>query len=470
MKNKVHKIKCLFIMVILYGTLFAVSGCKEEKPATTDTATELEIDVDISMTKIKDDVGAEAYWSERVSTDNNISIEADVVIPDATAMKIVQAQERYFSPEEKEEIIRLFTDETVHVYSMVISEDMTVSQLEEEIKWFEEYMESTSEYASSEELADMEDYLQELYGYLENASDDYKVAEDFEGQYYISKYGDYDYIFSFVGDSEFPSTSAFTMEIQDYKTRYDGKEYEKIAFDILNRYSYTDNMCEMTEEEACEQAMAIAGSIGEGDFEIIEVFPLTCRGWTEDVIITDGWEEEWNEGYIVTLYREIDGIAVDGRMWESVRQRMLNSSGVGDYTGDELEEHEHSLNYGYEKFVIAINDDGIVRLEYSSPYIIGEPLSDETELLSYNTIQDIILEELLANQELYKNAVFNKLELKYYPVRYEDNNESNYAIMPVWILTQEDIFDTKRYVIVNAIDGEIIDIAGNEKVFTYDKQ
>lgn len=460
----------IYKLTIILGIVILLSGCGESKKEVSQETPLSEIDVDLSMTMIKDDVGAEDYWSESVSTDNNISIEADVFIPDATSMQIVQAQERYFSPEEKEEIIRLFTDETVYIYSRAISEDMTVSQLEEEIKWFEEYMESASEYASSEELNTMEEYLQELYGYLENAPTDYKVAEDYMGQCFISKYGNYDYIFSFVGDSEFPTTSGFVMEIQDYKTRYDGKEYEKISFDILNRYSYTDNMCEMTEEEACEQAKNIADSIGEGDFKIIEVFPLSCKGWTEDVIIPDGWDDEWNEGYVITLYREINDIEVDGRLWENARQIMLNSSGVEELTGEEIKEDEYSLNYGYEKFVIAINDDGIVQLEYSSPYMIGEPISEETELLSYNKIQDIITEELVANQDLYKNVIFNKLELKYYPVRYEDNNESNYAIMPIWILTKEDIFDTKCYVMVNAIDGEIIDIASNEKIFVYDKQ
>lgn len=130
----------LFKSSILLVLMLILVGCENNKVTTETTNVDLgDIDVDLSMVNVKDRVGAEDYWSENVSSDKSVFIEADVVIPDVSDVKIIQAEERYFTPEEKEEIIRVFSDEDIYVYPMNI-EDWTVSQLEEEIEWFEEYI------------------------------------------------------------------------------------------------------------------------------------------------------------------------------------------------------------------------------------------------------------------------------------------------------------------------------------------
>ena len=451
----------LFKSSVLLVLMLILAGCENNKVTTETTNVDLgDIDVDLSMVNVKDRVGAEDYWSETVSSDKSVFIEADVVIPDVSDVKIIQEEERYFTPEEKEEIIRVFSDEDIYVYPMNI-EDWTVSQLEEEIEWFEEYIEAVSDNSSQEELDKMDEELQELYAYLEDAPTDYSVADDFSGQRYISKYNGYDYLFAFFGEVEYPYYSSFYMETEDYKTRCDGKVYESITFDMSDRYTFSENMCVLTEDDACAQAKSIAEALGYGDFTVGSVHPLLCNGWSENNVI----EDSWYEGYNITLYREIDGIEVDGRSWEEVRENMLNNSGI--VMESEQEGEEVYTNYGYEKIIIAINDNGILRLDYMSPFLIKEVISEDTELLDYNSIQDILIDEINYNYEIYKNVVFNKLEFKYYPVRYdEEGSNINYAIVPVWILTVEDSYETRYYVMVNAIDGEIIHIEDNEKLYT----
>ena len=91
-------------------------------------------------------------------------------------------------------------------------------------------------------------------------------------------------------------------------------------------------------------------------------------------------------------------------------------------------------------------------------------ISGSVEMLSLKNIEQIIKEQLKNNADKYeleRNTSFNNMQLTYF--RLKDKNETaKYSYVPVWSFSRLVDSQKKNVILVNAIDGTIIN---SEDVF-----
>ena len=130
--------------------------------------------------------------------------------------------------------------------------------------------------------------------------------------------------------------------------------------------------------------------------------------------------------------------------------------------------------WGYERMTFIIDDSGIVEMVWSAPYELADTITKTAKILTFTEIQDIFEKMIMVNNANYSEY---GMDLKVTGVRLglaritEQNNLKSGLLIPAW-----DFFGTaeyhygdeeldsytendpgKSYLTVNAIDGSIID-------------
>ena len=132
------------------------------------------------------------------------------------------------------------------------------------------------------------------------------------------------------------------------------------------------------------------------------------------------------DGYKLTYTRTLSGIPVNYSCWETWRDDMYDSYGYPP---------------GYENWKVVLDDLGeIVQLSANFPYIVGDQVAEDCELMPFEQIWQIFREVAplsIMYQESEGNvqASINRIDFGYMPIRQQDGG---FLLSPVW-----DFYGTK---------------------------
>ena len=208
----------------------------------------------------------------------------------------------------------------------------------------------------------------------------------------------------------------------------------------------------MTKDEAVKKAEEFQNKlgrasqvyIGTSDYEwsagVIEDGDDTVKtDDTESVIKDTAW------GYIVDYGEGVDGIAFC---------KSLDFTRNMDIW-ENLDNYDDFIPYGNSSFIVT--DQGVTEFSISYPVdIVNE--SKNVELLSMDTIKEIIKDDMTKNSDQYdftQNHTYNNLKLGYIRLR-DASDKDKYTYVPAWCLSKQDMGYDRYPVYVNAIDGTII--------------
>ena len=181
----------------------------------------------------------------------------------------------------------------------------------------------------------------------------------------------------------------------------------------------------------------------------------------EEGVLTDA------QGFLITCSRKISG------------QNLFQPKSLGS-ARIQLEEALYSAPLKKEQLQIFVNEDGIYGLWWNDPLEVVEKLTEQIELLPFETIQNNVVENLkighswaadhktrAANGELpptRKGRVY-EMELTYTIIQ-ERNNSGYYLMVPTWVISYQtenamnsQYLVSPYYLAVNAIDGSRIQLS-----------
>lgn len=217
---------------------------------------------------------------------------------------------------------------------------------------------------------------------------------------------------------------------------------------------YRDNMCTLSEQEAVNQAEDFVSRLGIQGFAVSGAYSALRYFYKYDEEGNVGAEEA-ADGYLVYFGREMEGLTTpcaDQYLERNCIDAIVKTSGS---SGTEEESYSIKSTYGYEGITILITDNGVEVFEYRNPMEISEITTEEAELMDFNRVYENAKEYI---QNEYFIAKIDTIRLCIGRVRYDDS----YALIPVWCFEGgSDISDIYRYrtaVLVNAMDGSVIDI------------
>ena len=127
-----------------------------------------------------------------------------------------------------------------------------------------------------------------------------------------------------------------------------------------------------------------------------------------------------------------------------------------------LREDTKDITLG-DSIQLTVTDNGIIDVVIEYPVSVTS-ISGSVEMLSLKNIEQIIKEQLKNNADKYEleiNKSFNNMQLTYF--RLKDKNETaKYSYVPVRSFSRLVDSQKKNVILVNAIDGTIIN---SEDVF-----
>ncbi len=449
------KYKCL---VMIGALALLLAGC--EKKDKVDY-----IDNDNTGTEqiVSTDAKIEEKWEETIDHENEIFVAADVIIPDTTIFKVINAKEKYFTPEDRKTILNTFSEQ-VYMYG---DQYLPKAEVAELIAFDEAQIEKYSSYKGDEMWLQLyKDSLaihQEMY---ETAPDDYVVAEDYSGYRYMSIRDEKKYIFGFYGvygeDEIYHDNirvsdkgSYIIIEpynVEDFCQNSEDKEYSEISIDYRTGNKNVENRCLISEAEANGVVDEFVRNFDFGNFKVIKSYPLRFTGvvdpGTYDV-------DSWYDGYCFIYNRSIEGVCVDGNFYDESNYALsqISDTGAGAY----------APGYGFEEIIVCVNDNGIVYMEYAAPLELTDTVTDDAAIINYDSAKNI-LAETLENSDYY--ITYSCMELAYFPMKGE--NDDDIVIVPAWRLTdnnpRSDTNDSiYHYRVINALDG--VEINVGERIY-----
>lgn len=173
--------------------------------------------------------------------------------------------------------------------------------------------------------------------------------------------------------------------------------------------------------DASNQATAIAHSICP-DWEIacIEAYPTVVYTDTSSIEYVS---EQVGSVYVFHYTRSFENAYVT---YEDMAQGTSLDGQNDTYT----------IPFGYERFWVAINSNGILGMQYSSPYQMGDMVNPNTQLISFEEVCSVaktVLPLKYAASKRPGEIVINieRIVLGYSRVHNMGNN-GQYTLIPVW--------------------------------------
>ena len=223
------------------------------------------------------------------------------------------------------------------------------------------------------------------------------------------------------------------------------------VFFRLSTSSY-DNECALSKDEAIKKAEEFQNKlgrasqvyIGTSDYEwsagVIEDGDDTVKTDDKESVIKD---TAW--GYIIDYGEGVDGIAFCKSLDFTRNMDIWETP----------DNYDDFMPYGSSSFIVT--DQGVTEFTVSYPVdIVNE--SKNVELLSMDTIKEIIKDDMTKNSDQYdftQNHTYNNLKLGY--IRLKDaSDKDKCTYVPAWCLSKQDKGYDRYPVYVNAIDGTII--------------
>lgn len=438
--------------------LALLTGCgKREKVEYIDDtiSTEEQACVVSPSNNLKESLGVSEEWIEYVDEENSIQINVTPVVPDTDGMKVIQLETKnyYENPEGKKEFLGMLTDEPVYIYEQ---EFWPKSEWEREAeKRYDFYLAIEAWDDSAPNKPDMIEYALSEYDYAismaDSSKDEWTEATDYTNNQYKISYEGCEYIVSFEdrfagGGHGYNYYEAVVMKLHDMSVIASTEDGGEVMLDPYVSYDFNqefgENRCKLTEEEATKLGDRFVADINVSDFDVSSIEPL----------LIGAGSDMYYDGYVVSYSRKVDESMVVGEDY-------FNSRIMWNQLGEVANNSVFSGPYKYfEEIKVYVNDLGIVQVKYCNPYEVLDVSEKNVSLLDFDNIKEVVINELTTNSYNYNYANFDNLELTYFTYLNEDNrNEA--AIIPVWKLTQKTAGDITYYVIVNAIDGSILNLS-----------
>ena len=379
---------------------------------------------------------------------HTIKIGARVEVPDVAGMSVLTLEEQEFDAVGKKALLEAVCTGG-EIYSFDDSE-MPKWFYEQQIEITREIIESmiaakengtnldySGSWGSEDEqnLKEWQKQLDELQQSYEQAAENGYDVGDYSANNYTGMTDKGRVTMYFYPDIN--SVSWGGSNVIDYSPKADLTSDSEIGL-FVEETDY-GNLCKMSEEDAKNYALSFAAKLGYEEYVASDVKYLTWQNYS-----SEEWEQ-WTDGYVVTLAREVDGVPVDYM--------------------------KYGWSDGQEEYIqLQFNDVGIIQGEIYHPRKLKEGTMESTILLTYEQIKDVMKSVLVEKAEDYSVEMekatadflsFSDMELIYYSMKDE---EQGIVVVPAWRLStvESETATGHNFVthplVINAIDGSWIDV------------
>ena len=219
-----------------------------------------------------------------------------------------------------------------------------------------------------------------------------------------------------------------------------------------------DNICSITEQEAVQQAEAFVNQLGIQGLAVSDTYQARVYTNKIDEETGDGYSEQETKGYLVYFGRTMGGCSTP------CVESYLRTECVGmkeEHINGTIQYSEGERSYGYEGVTVWVTDDGVEHFQYLNPMEVSEISAEQAEVMDFGQAYESAMKYM---QEKGYQYEIDKIRLCMGRVQYEDS----YALVPVWSYEYEisfsDVVSYREAVLVNAMDGSIIEIGSGRPV------
>lgn len=456
--NKMKKLQRLTVLCTIMALV--ITGCGKTTDSKEKNVAQEVSDIDSEKDHEGQTLSAmlkvdEEKWVEEFEVAggnlHTIKIGATVEIPDVTGMSMLALEDQEFDAAGKKALLEAvctegeiysFDDSKMPkwFYERLIKSDM--EQVEDILAAKEN---GTSWFSDGSWGSEDEQYLEEVQQYLDENRQAYEEAP--ENGYDVGDYSAENYTgmtdkgrVTMYFHSDENSVSWNVGNTLDFSQKPELTTDAEIGL-FIGEMDY-GNLCKMSEEEAKNYAVSFAAKLGYEEYVASDIKYLTWQDYK-----SENWEQ-WTDGYVVTLAREIDGVPVD---YTNLGSRQYWRYGVGEY------------------IQLQFNDAGMIHGEIYHPRKLKEVTTKNTLLLPYKQIKDVMKSILTEKAEDYGKEIeetessisFSDMELVYYSLTDE---EQGVLVIPAWRLSSLESEEATGYknamhpLVINAIDGSWIDV------------
>lgn len=395
-------------------------------------------------------------------------IEADISVPKAEQMYVLEVEEPEFDAAYKEKIAeRVFGSEEIY-YNDILH--LPKEALEERYAYLEE---NSSAFRSmddwEEALAACEEAMENA---AEEAKDTYTIVDEFTGNEYLGMRDGIQYELNFVERTNerdyYQIVRRRTKEISlvPKNIRQVCPQEFRQSEDLYCKpgsFQISDNQCSVSEEEAKKKAQDFVDTLDLDYSVCVYARPLLwCEGYdaiTQKVLEIQAQDQVVN-GYVFYYDLGIEDVSFVDLGAEESYLSLYNMK-------KDTEETRYSMEARMEVYV---TDAGVIQMKACNPLEIT-CMSRDVELLSLDTVLDIVEEQLTERAGRFRFNVSRSgeiirmtgMDLIYFRVR-DEKNPGAYSYVPAWRLASVERDDTEHTVkcletaLINAIDGSEIDL------------
>ncbi len=419
---------------------------------------------------------------EAYDGDLTVSVNADVIIPDAAGISVTRVGRHYFTQEEADRMLDVFLQGAT-LYD--IDPSLTKAQIQEKLVMYyamrdgsipmdidgenpddpEKLSQIIADYEAR--LADAPDTKEAVPANTQFHTPEMLVnpeAKVIEGVASVGGKAAYFHINNGLF-SENDVEAVFVNAKPQITNGFETCPYSVLNDEILSRVQAPDTFT-MTESQAQEAADAVLAGLGITGMACVDIqYAVMTEGFAGDVILEPGAElsskqlENGRWAYSLQFQRAVNGIPI------TLTEH--HGSGLTD-------ENDTSEPWPYERLNMIVDETGVVFFDYLSPYVINDTVSESSALLTFPEVVSVF-EKMLPIVYGYVTDidVDYAIRLKVREARLglmritEENSRHTGLLIPVW-----DFFGDMTIIpdsgepyegangsllTINAIDGSIID-------------
>lgn len=460
---------CIVVVALLLG------GCGKEP--IVDYTVNGETESSVKEEGVEQFLNA-AHWEENWATENQkgdsiaITVDADVLIPQAAQMHVVSVSEPEMGEGYRENIAnRCFTEGSIYY----------MDEAHRPKGWWKEEQGRLEQL--QRQLDDKDDSMYEAYQEeilncqekWEQAPDSYQPAEKFDVDEYMGYRDGISYELSVRTQEENEigeKSGHIKFAAEDISVVCPGqmKEVEDLIHCRGDKELFEkENECGFTVDEARQKVQAFLEELGLSYSAYVYSCPLV---WGNSAKIEGKDSRQLEDGdYCIDGYEIQFALGVDDVPFSERGVNVLLSG----MAGSEIEGLD-TLVYSADAYVIVdISKKGIVAMEAWNPVTVDN-ISNPVRLLPLQTIQDIMQTQVEQNfdsldfdeTDRFAMTPYNAMELVYFRVT-DKENTGHYSYIPVWRLafTMDVItpgLDRDRCMVtfelnelmINAMDGSVV--------------
>ncbi len=403
-------------------------------------------------------------YQESVSSEDgllNLTIDATITVPEANSIPIIQVTPGAFSQEQADVLINELAHNTLYspnqpMTKEEITEELLAAKqalaagpadndilfLNEGLEVWEQAMQEyidmlNAGYQDAPETVDPEP-ISDTFIEFDNG------ASQIEGINTSSEVG-----FEGLQISNIPFGQGTTQALYSQNTTNDGFELAYVPIHDMIRYFPDIDLSQfpeisLSEEDAQALCDELVEKLGLADVICWSVYKAYSNG-NPSLPARSCWE--------VRYVRNMNGVPITFTA--------TPVSGTLDANGN------YFAPWLYESLVFYVTDDGIIGMKWQSPYEIGDAVTKDSALLSFNEVMDVFRKMFLVdNAGEKKDVTVNSIRLGYTRVLKQDETGVG-LLVPVWdffgsVTDEEGRTSTSpdnSLLTINAVDGSIIDRA-----------